>query len=70
MFEKLAKFWPFERLRLAPPTAIHCNDNQPGVRRRRRPAPVCHWILVRGRLECRWTFDDPTGDRDHQRRAA
>ncbi len=79
MFEKLAKFRPFEPRRMTPPVpATHSNDNLPGFRRpeRRRPrpnpAPACHWSLIDGRLECRWTVDDSNesaaSDLDRQRR--
>ncbi|MCC8952630.1 hypothetical protein H8B02_03865 [Bradyrhizobium sp. Pear77] len=73
MFEKLAKFRPFQLQRVAPWTipATYSNDNLPGFRRpadRRRPTPACHWILIDGRLECRWSVDDTSGDFDHQRR--
>ncbi|MCC8976196.1 hypothetical protein [Bradyrhizobium brasilense] len=80
MFEKLAKFRQVsprrvvEPRRMPPPAAIHCNDNLPGFRRlagrRRHPTPVCHWVLIDGRLECRWTVEDTGGDLDQQRRAA
>lgn len=69
MFEKLAKFRPFEPLRSAPRMATHCNDNRPADRRR-RPAPACHWILIDGHLECRWAVDDSSGDLPRQRYAA
>lgn len=81
MFEKLAKFRPFEPRRLSPlvVTATHSNDNLLGFRRpegrRRRPtpAPACHWILIDNHLECRWTVEDTTeptiGDPNHQQRA-
>ncbi|MBR0797907.1 hypothetical protein JQ615_21190 [Bradyrhizobium jicamae] len=72
MFEKLAKFRPFEPRRVTPRAAVYSNDNLPGFRRperRRRRAPACHWILIDGRLECRWTVDDASGDLDHQRHA-
>ncbi|MFB9263238.1 hypothetical protein ACFFWD_08650 [Bradyrhizobium erythrophlei] len=80
MFEKLAKFRPFEPRRMTPPPflATHCNDNLPGFRRpegrrpRPNPAPTCHWSLIDGRLECRWTVDGSeaaTSDPDRQRRA-
>ena len=72
MFEKLAKFRPFEPRQIPPRAATYSNDNLPGFRRpadRRRPTPACHWILIDGRLECRWTVDDTGGDLDHQRRA-
>ncbi|MCC8941316.1 hypothetical protein H8A99_34005 [Bradyrhizobium sp. Arg68] len=73
MFEKLAKFRPFEPRRV-PRAATHCNDNLPGVRhpaRRQRPAPAltCHWLLIGGHLECRWTVDDSSGDLPQRRRA-
>jgi hypothetical protein len=66
MFEKLAKFRPFEPRRTAPWSiqAPQANDNLPGFRhpegRRRRPipAPVCHWSLIDGRLECRWSVEN------------
>ncbi|GKQ51369.1 hypothetical protein [Bradyrhizobium sp. Ce-3] len=69
MFEKLAKFRPFEPRRISPRAAIHSNDNLPGFRRpadRRRPTPACHWILIDGRLECRWTVEETGGDSDQQ----
>ncbi|MGY3442114.1 MULTISPECIES: hypothetical protein [unclassified Bradyrhizobium] len=72
MFEKLAKFRSFEPRRVPRPAAIHSNDNLPGFRRlagRRRPTPACHWVLIEGRLECRWRIDDGSGDLDRQRRA-
>ncbi|MGF6307520.1 hypothetical protein ABIB82_001334 [Bradyrhizobium sp. i1.8.4] len=79
MFEKLARFRQASPRRVVEPrrmprqAAIHSNDNLPGFRRpagrRRRPPPACHWILIDGRLECRWTIDDSSGDLDHQRRA-
>jgi hypothetical protein len=87
MFEKLAKFRPFEPRRVIGPqfvapwavTATHSNDNFPGFRRpegrrhRPTPAPACHWVLIDGRLECRWTVGDiiesSIDDLDHQRRA-
>ena len=74
MFEKLAKFRPLQPQRVAPWTipATYSNDNLPGFRRpadRRRPTPACHWILIDGRLECRWTIDDTGGDFEQQRRA-
>ncbi|MHC2433720.1 hypothetical protein [Bradyrhizobium sp. USDA 4451] len=72
MFEKLAKFRPFEPRRMPSRAAIHSNDNLPGFRRpadRRRPTPACHWVLIDGRLECRWTIDNGSGDLDRQRRA-
>jgi hypothetical protein len=78
MFEKLAKFRQasprrvVEPRRMPPRPAMHCNDNRPGFRRptdRRRPTPVCHWVLIDGQLECRWTIDNTSGDLDHQRRA-
>ena len=75
MFEKLAKFRPFEPRRVTPWAASYSNDNLPGVhrpegrRRRPIPAPACHWVLTDGRLECRWSVDDTSGDLDHQRRA-
>jgi hypothetical protein len=60
MFEKLAKFRPFEPQRMAPRpiAATHSNDNLPGFRhpegrgRRPTPAPACHWVLIDGHLEC------------------
>ena len=61
MFEKLAKFRPFEPRHVSPQAATHSNDNLPGFRRpadRRRPTPACHWVLIDGHLECRWTIDD------------
>ncbi|SED42327.1 hypothetical protein [Bradyrhizobium erythrophlei] len=78
MFEKLAKFRPFQPQRVAPWTipATYSNDNLPGFRRpadRRRPTPACHWILIDGRLECRWsvetTLESSTNDFDRARRA-
>ena len=78
MFEKLAKFRQASprrvvELRQIPPrAATYSNDNLPGFRRpvdRRRPTPACHWILIDGRLECRWIVDDTSGDLDHGRRA-
>lgn len=72
MFEKLAKFRPFEPRQVPPRAAIHSNDNLSGFRRpadRRRPTPACHWVLIDGHLECRWTIDDTGGDLDRQRRA-
>jgi hypothetical protein len=78
MFEKLAKFRQagprraVEPRRMPPPATIHCNDNLPGFRRlagrRRRPTPACHWVLIDGRLECRWIVEDASGDLDQQRR--
>lgn len=70
MFEKLAKFRSFEPRRVTPRAVTHCNDNRPGASRparRRRPIAACHWILIDGRLECRWAVDDPGGDLDQQR---
>ena len=79
MFERLAKFRPFEPRRIAPGTklAMHSNDNLPGFRRsagrhqRPNPALVCHWYLIGDRLECRWEVDangEPSiGDLDHER---
>ncbi|KJC47784.1 hypothetical protein UP09_09280 [Bradyrhizobium sp. LTSP885] len=70
---KLAKFRPFKPRCMTPSTvaATHCNDNLPGFRRpegrRRRPTPACHWILIDGRLECRWSVED--NNPDQQRRA-
>ncbi|WGS21480.1 MULTISPECIES: hypothetical protein [unclassified Bradyrhizobium] len=79
MFEKLAKFRPFEPRQMTPWTVPYANDNLPGFRRpegrRRRPtsAPACYWVLIDGRLECRWTVEDTIGsfidDLDRQRRA-
>ncbi len=72
MFEKLAKFRPFEPRQIPPRAATYSNDNLPGFRRpadRRRPTPACHWVLIDGRLECRWTIDDTGGDFEQQRRA-
>jgi hypothetical protein len=79
MFEKLAKFRPFEPRRVAPWTiaATHSNDNLPGFRRpegrrqRPTPAPACHWVLIDGQLECRWTVETNTDPiiGDHQHRA-
>lgn len=76
MFEKLAKFRPFEPRRVVPRSAMHSNDNLPGFRRpaeRRRPTPVCHWIPIDGRLECRWTvetaLESSVNDLDQERRA-
>ncbi|WP_050426456.1 hypothetical protein [Bradyrhizobium tropiciagri] len=76
MFEKLAKFRPFEPQQIPPRAASYSNDNQPGFRRpadRRRPTPACHWILIDGRLECRWivetSLESSTNDLDRQRRA-
>ncbi|NEU97156.1 hypothetical protein [Bradyrhizobium uaiense] len=76
MFEKLAKFRPFEPRQIPPRVATYSNDNLPGFRRpadRRRPTPACHWILIDGRLECRWivetTLESSTNDLDRQRRA-
>ncbi|MHC2254546.1 hypothetical protein ACVILK_004238 [Bradyrhizobium embrapense] len=78
MFEKLAKFRQasprrvVEPRQIPPRTATYSNDNLPGFRRpvdRRRPTPACHWILIDGRLECRWIVDDTGGDLDRQRRA-
>ncbi|KWV56797.1 hypothetical protein AS156_03760 [Bradyrhizobium macuxiense] len=85
MFEKLAKFRPFEPRnvfeprRLASWAALYSNDNLPGFRRpegrRKRPtrAPACHWVLIDGRLECRWIVEDTIeasiSDLDQQRRA-
>ncbi|ERF80830.1 hypothetical protein JQ559_30065 [Bradyrhizobium viridifuturi] len=68
MFEKLAKFRPFEPQRMAPRpiAATHSNDNLPGFRhpegrgRRPTPAPACHWVLIDGHLECRWTVETST----------
>ncbi|AUC93502.1 hypothetical protein CWS35_03570 [Bradyrhizobium sp. SK17] len=63
MFEKLARFRPFEPRRMEPRPATHSNDNLPGFRRpaeRRRPTPVCHWILIDGHLESRWIVDPTT----------
>ena len=71
MFERLTKFGPFEPRRISPRAATHSNDNLPGFRRpegrRRRPTPACHWVLIDGRLECRWTVED--NNPDQQRRA-
>ncbi|WP_342725044.1 hypothetical protein AAFG07_39950 [Bradyrhizobium sp. B097] len=78
MFEKLAKFRQasprrvVEPRQIPPRAATYSNDNLPGFRRpadRRRPTPACHWILIDGRLECRWAIDDTGGDLDRQRRA-
>ncbi|MGN1284981.1 MAG: hypothetical protein ACI4XG_00080 [Bradyrhizobium sp.] len=82
MFEKLAKFRQagprrvVEPRQIPPRAASYSNDNQPGFRRpadRRRPTPACHWILIDGRLECRWivdtTLESSTNDLDRQRRA-
>ncbi|QOZ37230.1 hypothetical protein [Bradyrhizobium sp. CCBAU 53421] len=69
MFEKLAKFRSFEPQQIPPRAAAYSNDNLPGFRRpadRRRPTPACHWVLIDGRLECRWTTDDTSGDLDQQ----
>ena len=77
MFEKLAKFRPFEP-RQVPRVAFYSNDNLPGFRRpegrrqRPTPAPACHWVLIDGRLECRWivedTIESSINDLDQQRR--
>jgi hypothetical protein len=77
MFEKLARFRPFEP-RQTPWTACYSNDNLPGFRRpegrrqRPTPAPACHWVLIDGRPECRWTVEDTIessiGDLDQLRR--
>ncbi|MDH2385608.1 hypothetical protein [Bradyrhizobium sp. CER78] len=76
MFEKLAKFRPFEPRQIPPRAATYSNDNLPGFRRpadHRRPTPACHWILIDGRLECRWivetTLESSTNDLDRQPRA-
>ncbi|WP_407168217.1 hypothetical protein [Bradyrhizobium sp. ORS 111] len=75
MFEKLAKFRPFAPRPMTPWTIPYANDNVPGFRRpegrRRRPtpAPACHWILIDGHLECRWTLEDTSGDLDRRWRA-
>lgn len=76
MFEKLAKFRPFEPRQIPPRAATYSNDNLPGFRRpvdRRRPTPACHWILIDGRLECRWivetTLESSVNDLDRKRRA-
>ncbi|MBR0894378.1 hypothetical protein JQ616_05395 [Bradyrhizobium tropiciagri] len=76
MFEKLAKFRSFEPRRLPRPAASYSNDNLPGFRRpadRQRPTPACHWVLIDGRLECRWIVDATTessvDDLNRQRRA-
>jgi hypothetical protein len=66
MFKKLATVRPFQSGRVAPAQSApfnnsRSNDNWPGFRRpadrrvRPKPAPVCHWIEVGDRLECRWT---------------
>lgn len=53
--------------RAAPVNNSHSNDNRPGFRRpadqrlRPRPAMVCHWIEVDGRMECRWTVCADSG---------
>lgn len=65
MFREHARVLPFRSQRTAPRRTAafdnsHSNDNRLGFRRpadqRRRPKPalVCHWIEVGGRLECRW----------------
>jgi hypothetical protein len=63
MFKKLATVRPFRReapARTAAFNRSHSNDNRSGFRRptdqraRPKPALVCHWIQVGGRLECRW----------------
>ena len=65
MFREGATVWPFRSRRTTPRPLVafnnsHSNDNRLGFRRpadqRRRPKPalVCHWIEVGGRLECRW----------------
>ena len=78
MFEKLAKFRPagprriVEPRQIPPPAAVHSNDNLPGFRHqadRRRPTPACHWVLIDGRLECRWIVEETSNDLDRQRRA-
>ncbi|WP_050403821.1 hypothetical protein [Bradyrhizobium embrapense] len=82
MFEKLAKFRQasprrvVEPRQIPPRAATYSNDNLPGFRRpvdRRRPTPACHWILIDGRLECRWivetTLEPSTNDLDRKRRA-
>ncbi|MCC8978787.1 hypothetical protein [Bradyrhizobium acaciae] len=73
MFEKLAKFRPFEPRRISSRAAAYSNDNLPGFRRpadRRRPTPACHWILIDGRLECRWIVEETSNDLDRRRRRA
>jgi hypothetical protein len=66
VFKKLAAACPFPFRREAPARATafnnsHSNDNRPGFRRpaarraRPKPALVCHWSKVGGRLECQWT---------------
>ena len=68
MFRKLATVRLFQSGRMAPVRTAafnnsHSNDNRPGFRRptdrraRPKPSPVCHWIQVGGRLECRWQAD-------------
>lgn len=73
MFNKIAKFRPFDsqRIALAGVQAVYSsnkpsNDNRSGFRRptgqRRRPQPrlVCHWVPIddSGRLVCRWRVED------------
>src|ERR1700741_725918 len=65
MFREHARVLPFRLQRTAPRGKAafdnsHSNATRVGFRRpadqRRRPKPalVCHWIEVGGRLECRW----------------
>jgi hypothetical protein len=70
MFRKLAKFRPLDAWRIAPGArvAVHSNDNLPGFgqaagRSRLHPnrGLACHWVLVGGRLECRWDVEAPDG---------
>jgi hypothetical protein len=74
MFKKLATVRPFRRKAPARAAAFnhsHSNDNRPGFRHPTdqracpKPALVCHWVKVGGRLECRWTAarnDAPRND--------
>ena len=72
MFRKLATVRLFQSGRMAPVRTAafnnsHSNDNRPGFRRpadrraRPKPALVCHWIKVGGRLECRWDTGSGNG---------
>jgi hypothetical protein len=72
MSRKLAKFRPFEPRRRSQWAATYSNDNLPGFRRlegrRRRPIAACYWVLIDGRLECRWAIDE--NNPDHTRPAS
>ena len=79
MFKKPATVLPFRPSR---PTSVqgakfsncHSNDTRPVVRRcvaprpRARLAPVCHWIELDGRLECRWIGDNGGSRNDEEPR--